>query len=497
MDTLKVEGIVGESIEMQACLSKLSEVSKSTMPILISGEIGTGKELFAQRIHEKSRLQDRPFRIFGDLCSLNPFSNIWDANICEVKGGTLAFHDIDTLEIASQDYLATLLFKQEHRSQFGETERPFRVIATTTKSLQDMVLKGAFSEELYQYISEFHIHLPPLKERSTDIEAIVNYHLKTMGSGKSSTKKEYRPEFISALKKYNWPHNIKELIEVLQVSVRNSEDERKLETKHLPLNIYRPEKQPISVPKHLLAELKDSNGTRTGENKSSKYSKEEYTENSLEKRDDTKPMLCFYKDDDYWHIGKLGDERRFQDFKGIRVIHQLLLRPNEWIGSGLLSRVADKSGTTTNGEIEKMWEYGSLGIRNDIDGRIHACVFDETSKSQLIAARKALESEIEEMEISGENPEELVEKKDNLKFLKKHLKGGKQPDRSSQDEKARSAIQKNIKLVRDKIVKKLPYMKWHLERVTTKYHCIYESEGENEPQWILQKDVFDRRINET
>jgi hypothetical protein len=208
-------------------------------------------------------------------------------------------------------------------------------------------------------------------------------------------------------------------------------------------------------------------------------------------------MLCFYKDDDCWHIGKLGDERRFKDLKGMRVIHQLLLRPNEWIGCGLLSRVADKFGTTTNGETEKMWEYGSLVIRNDIDRRIHACVFDKTSKSQLIAARKTLESEIEEMALSGKNPEELVDKKDNLKFLKRHLKGGKQPDRSSQNEKARPAIQKNIKLARDNIVQKIEYMKWHLERITTKYRCIYESEGENEPQWILQKDVRDRRIKET
>ena len=498
MDILNIEGILGKSPKMQACISKLRDAAEHTKPVLISGEVGTGKKLFSKKIHEMSRLHDGPFRLFDAFTQpRNPFIDIFESNISSVDGGTLVFHDIDTLPKCFQESLASHFSNQQFDSHFGKTEVPFRMITTTTESLQNKISEGTFSKCLYDYISDFHIFLPPLRERSTDIEAIVSFYLKKICSDKFAFLKEYTPEFILALEEYEWPHNVKELIEVLQISVRNSGDEKKLDTKHLPLFVYRPEKQPIVFSEDLLLGLENSDTSRIDENKLHKYSKEENVENSFKKPEDTKPMLCFYEDDDCWYIGKLGDERRFKDLKGMRVIHQLLLRPNEWIGCGLLSRVADKSGIITNDETEKMWEYGSLDMRNDIDRRIDACVLDKTSKRRIKAALKVLESEIEEMELSGKNPEELADKKDKSKFLKRYLKGGKQPDSSSQDEKARSAIQKNIKLARDNIVQKIQYMKWHLARITTKYHCIYESEGENEPQWILQKDVRDRRIKET
>ena len=243
MDIFNIEGILGKSPKILACISKLRDAAEHTKPVLISGEIGTGKKLFSKKIHEMSHLHDGPFRLFDAFTQpRNPFIDIFESNISSVDGGTLVFHDIDTLLKCFQERLASHFSNQQFDSHFGKTEVPFRMIVTTTKSLEEMASEGTCNEQLYDWISDYQIDLPPLRERIADIEAIVNYHLESICSDKCTSQKRCSPEFIEALGNYEWPHNIKELIDAVEISVRNSEDKIVLELTSLPLNIYQPSK---------------------------------------------------------------------------------------------------------------------------------------------------------------------------------------------------------------------------------------------------------------
>ena len=515
MDTMNIEGIIGNSPKMQACISKLRDAVEHTKPVLISGEIGTGKKLFSKKIHEMSRLHDGPFRLFDAFTQpRNPFIDIFESNISSVDGGTLVFHNIDTLLKCFQERLASHFSNQQFDSHFGKTEVPFRMIATTTESLQKKVSEGTFFESLYDFISDFQIHLPPLKERLTDIEDIVNYHLKKICLYKFSEQKECTLGFISALEKYNWPHNIKELIEVLEVSVRNSKNKSKLEVNHLPLNIYRPKIEPILFPDNLESALKDSKETMA-ENRSmrsvdssAKQSEKlgsPQPENissmpdnltiSKSKRNDVVPTLLFYKEGDYWKIGEHGKEKSYKNLIGFKAIHYLLRHPNEhFTPSFIHDYLNDNFSADTQIGTDDTVTRSTINARSiEMSDLSHKNI----SQKDIGKAINELESNIEEIEHSSNgNPEERSIIKDilekQLKILKEKdpNKESKQRD-SSPEENARTGKQKLIRRASSRIFGEASYMRAYLEKpyIVTGDSLSYNPLPDMKPNWILWKKL--------
>jgi hypothetical protein len=495
METSNIEGIIGNCPKIQESLSKLIEASENLEPVLISGEIGTGKKLFAQKIHEMSTFRDGPFWLYDDCIKPdNPFLTAFAVNISSADGGTLVFCDIDTLGKGLQENLLSHFSNQQFDANFGKTEVSFRVIATTTKSLEEMTSEDTVKERLYDWISDYQIVLPPLRERLTDIEAIVNYYLKILSS--DQFPKGYSPEFIQALENYEWPRNIKELIEALEVSVRNSGNENRLEPDNLPLNIYQPPKEPIILPEDLSAKLENCDTNRTFENKLFKDTHERKNEKRLSKPEDAKLTLCFYQNGDYWSIGKIGKEKNISNMLGLTIIHYLLTKPNEHIDCLRLHSIANKSSIITDENNEKTFEYDRLEITNTIDSDIDYNVIATTKKKDIESAIKLLESQIEEMKETETNIEKLEIKKNELKGLKGCFKAIVRPGHNPQRKRAQENVQKLIKRGRNKILTNLSYMETHLRNITTGYWCIYNAKVENEPEWVLYKNLRDRRNRE-
>jgi len=513
--------IVGNSEKIQKSLSKVYEAAKSNMPVLISGEIGTGKRLFALEIHKNGPLRDRPFRIYDESEEINPFSNYFEHNILKVNGGTLLFHEIDSLSTSIQKALASYLFCHEDPFNREKIRNPFRMIATTTQSIQDIVSRDKILEELHQFY-EFKIHLIPLRERINDVEDIANYHLKQLCANKDLTLKELDPNFISALKKHDWPHNVKELIQVLEASVHNSGKARRLRVEHLPPHIFyhvkqfsHPKTSPIEVPQSLLKELETSDHmfeekrSVGGVNSPAKRAlddqfpkptdtNEKSTIVHEQMKKTTRLTVCFYQNGDFWTIGPIGHQTSIEGILGMKMIHYLLENPDEKKSSLEVYYVAKGYPPidikTEFKEIRKDEdsENGALNIRKSIDEKIYKSGMSNLTKSQIKSLIEHLKKEIHVMESGTLDPDELLEKQEQLKMLTEYLKQNNQPDRTSQDEKSRTNVQKAIKRAIENTIREVPQMKKYFEKIKPGYDCRYiVDDKETEPKWILYKKQHD------
>ena len=243
-----------------------------------------------------------------------------------------------------------------------------------------------------------------------------------------------------------------------------------------------------------MIELENCDINRTFETNLYKDVNERQNENGLSKRDDAKLILFFYKNGDFWSIGQPGKEKNFKNLLGYNFIHYLLSKPNKHIDCLTLYNITMKLGIVTDGKDEKVFEYDSLEIKNTIDPEIDYNELATTRTEDLENAIKDFESKIEEDKTIGTNFEELNRKEELLKVLKKSLREKKGSNDNSFKKRTQENVQKDIKRVRDKIIDELAYMKTHLSNITTGYHCIYTAKVENEPEWVLYKNVRERRI---
>ena len=248
-------GIIGDSRQMNNCIDKLAQAASMDAGILITGETGTGKELFARAIHANSARADGNFVavdctalpeqlvesiLFGHAKgAFTGADEAQDGLIKEADGGTLFLDEIGELPLDPQKTFLRVL--QEHRfrpvGMRKEIRSDFRVIAATNQDLDAMIRKGLFRKDLLFRIRALVIGLPPLRERTEDIKELVLYHTARFCDRYGIGPKGFSPECLEILKNYSWPGNVRELVNTLENAITAARMEPTLYAKHLPLEI--------------------------------------------------------------------------------------------------------------------------------------------------------------------------------------------------------------------------------------------------------------------
>ena len=252
---LSKEGIIGESLLMINCFNQIAEAAVSDANVLLTGETGTGKELFARAIHNNGPRAKGNF-VVVDCASLS--DNLVESTlfgyekgaftgadrsreglIAHANNGTLFLDEIGELPFTIQKSFLRVLQEKHFRplgSRF-ETKSNFRLISATNRNLEQMSQEGTFRNDLLFRIRSLSITLPPLRNRREDIEEIAKYHLNRLCYQYGIKMKEFSPEFLQMLIRHDWPGNVRELMNVLERVLSTAREEPTLFPKHLPNSI--------------------------------------------------------------------------------------------------------------------------------------------------------------------------------------------------------------------------------------------------------------------
>ena len=226
------EGLVGRSAPFNRVLAALQRVAPSMLPVLLLGESGTGKELFARAVHENSARATGPFvvvdcsgltetlfesELFGhEKGAFTGATSRKPGLVDTAQGGTLFLDEIGDVPLSMQVKLLRLIESGTYR-RVGSVETQhanFRLVAATHKSLEHMMARGEFRQDLYYRISAFPIVLPPLRDRPDDIALLVQSFLRRAGAGKRTLTID--ADALAQLQRRTWPGNIRELRNVLE-----------------------------------------------------------------------------------------------------------------------------------------------------------------------------------------------------------------------------------------------------------------------------------------
>lgn len=235
--------IVGESECMKEVYSLIDKVAKTDANVLILGENGTGKELIARALHQKSLRRENVFigvdmgAITGSLFESELFGHkkgaFTDAREDRVgrfeiaNGGTLFMDEIGNLSLPLQAKILTVLQRREVTRIGSNKNSPIdiRLICATNMALYDMVKEHSFRQDLLYRINTVEIHLPALRERQEDIPLLTEHFLKMYSAKYRKSIKKIPATTIKKLKAYHWPGNIRELQHAIERAVIMSDDD--------------------------------------------------------------------------------------------------------------------------------------------------------------------------------------------------------------------------------------------------------------------------------
>lgn len=252
---LQRKDIIGSSKRLDASLELLSQAAQSDVNILLSGETGTGKELFAKAIHHNSRRAGGNF-VIVDCTSLpetlvesvlfghmrGSFTGAYlsqDGLVKQADKGTLFLDEIGELPLAMQKSFLRVIHEHRFRPVGGSREiaSDFRLVAATNRDLEEMVGRGQFREDLLFRLRSLVIELPSLRERREDIKELTLHYMGSLCQRFGLEPKGFSPDFWSAVNHYKWPGNVRELVQALEKALLSAKEEPILYPKHLPTYI--------------------------------------------------------------------------------------------------------------------------------------------------------------------------------------------------------------------------------------------------------------------
>jgi DNA-binding NtrC family response regulator len=234
---IEFEGIIAVSLPMGAVLRRAIEAANVDMPVLITGETGTGKDLIAAAIHKRSRRKDNPY-IIVNTGAMSP--QLIASEICghekgaftgadqahqgifeQAQGGTVFLDEIATMDEKTQvSLLRVLEEKTFHRvggiKKFGAD---VRIIAATNEDLEKNVAEKRFREDLFYRLNVLHISVPPLRERPGAITVLTDHFLSHYAPIFGKEIERVAPETYRLLRRYRWPGNVRELKNVIQAAL--------------------------------------------------------------------------------------------------------------------------------------------------------------------------------------------------------------------------------------------------------------------------------------
>jgi two-component system NtrC family response regulator len=252
---LKWEGIIGSSPCMRQCFDILAQAAGSDASVLITGETGTGKELFARAIHENSPRAGKEFVVVD--CTALPKTLVestlfgyergaftgaerhQDGLVRQAHGGTLFLDEVGELPLVIQKAFLRVLQERRFRPVGSKKEiaSDFRLVAATNRNPEEMVEERYFRRDLLFRLQTFVIDLPPLRERKDDIRELVVYHMAKLCERYGIGTKDFAPEFLDSLVAYDWPGNVRELVNAVERALTMARHESTLFAKHLPTHI--------------------------------------------------------------------------------------------------------------------------------------------------------------------------------------------------------------------------------------------------------------------
>ncbi len=229
-----VQEIIGNSPAINQVKSIIDKVAPTDARVLVTGSNGTGKELVARWLHEKSNRAQMPFidvncaAIPSELIESELFGHEKGAFTSAVKqhkgkfeqadGGTLFLDEIGDMSLPAQAKVLRVL--QENKLTRVGSDKDInvnvRVVAATNKNLSEEIKKGTFREDLYQRLSVIIIHVPTLAERKEDIPILVNFFIKQICTEGGMPMRKINNDAIEELKKHSWSGNIRELRNVVE-----------------------------------------------------------------------------------------------------------------------------------------------------------------------------------------------------------------------------------------------------------------------------------------
>ncbi len=249
---LDVSKMIGKAQAMRPCFDLLAQAASSDANVLITGETGSGKELFARTIHLNSHRSDKPF-VVVDCAALTDSlvkstlfghkKGAYTGAVSDREGlvqlankGVLFLDEVGELPMSIQKSFLRVLQERRFRP-IGETREissDFRLISATNRDLDSMVARGEFRSDLLYRLKTIHVHLPPLRDRIEDLKPLALNHVETLCEKYDMAPKGFGADFFDMLMAYNWPGNIRELFNVLELAVTAAGKEKTLYSVHLP-----------------------------------------------------------------------------------------------------------------------------------------------------------------------------------------------------------------------------------------------------------------------
>ncbi|MHB8954902.1 MAG: sigma-54-dependent transcriptional regulator [Pirellulaceae bacterium] len=228
------QGLIGRCPAMRKLFTLIERIAPAEATVLVTGESGTGKEMVVRAIHRLSHRRDHPF-LGCDCTALAPtlleselFGHVrgsFSGAIATKKGlfeaahqGTLLLDEVANLSMETQGKLLRVLETRQVRKvgDTAEHEVDIRLIATTNRSLGDMVKVGSFRADLYYRLNVVPITLPPLRERTVDIPLLADTFLEWFSQHMNLEVKGFAPEAMHQMLVYGWPGNVRELRNIVE-----------------------------------------------------------------------------------------------------------------------------------------------------------------------------------------------------------------------------------------------------------------------------------------
>lgn len=234
-------GLIGNSPAMQTLFRGIQKAAEVDVPVLITGEIGTGKELVARVIHENSSRAAAPFmavncealttdliqsELFGH--EKGAFAGASERRIGQVEaatGGTLFLDEVVSLGLEAQANLLRFLEEKKIRRLGGSKPIPanVRVIAATHTSIEQAIREGRFREDLFYRLNVLHLRAPTLRERRGDVELLARYFFNKFSAEVKTVAKGFNRDALEVINRYDWPGNVRELMNRVRRAVLLSE----------------------------------------------------------------------------------------------------------------------------------------------------------------------------------------------------------------------------------------------------------------------------------
>lgn len=263
----RVDNIIGSDTKFREIVKECLKVAKTDIPVLLTGETGTGKEVMAKALHTNSLRYDKPFVSIN--CAAIPFELLeselfgyMDGAFTGAKrggkkgkfqlanGGTIFLDEIGDMPSSMQAKLLRVLQEKEIEPLGSEKSIPLdvRVVAATRQDLEAKMKDGSFREDLYYRLSVFNIHIPPLRERGGDSLELAEFFLDELNH-KYKTYKTFSKAVKAYFLKYQWPGNVREVNNVVQSAYAIS-TENIIDINDFPAKMLQQEKPAINLDKN-------------------------------------------------------------------------------------------------------------------------------------------------------------------------------------------------------------------------------------------------------